>query len=197
VWLACHGYGQLAARFLRAFAHIAGPSRLIVAPEALNRYYTDGRIAPHTAESEVGATWMTREDRLNEIEDYIRYLDLLCAEILRGVDRDRVALVALGFSQGVATIARWAARTVVAPDHVVLWGSLLPPELAPVPGMFGGARLVLAAGESDAALPPQRLESERSRLRAAGVDHDVLRFRGGHRIEREALTELAERVRAS
>lgn len=168
---------------------------MIVAPEALNRYYTDGRVAPHTADSEVGATWMTREDRLNDIEDYVRYLDLLCAQVLRGVERERVALIALGFSQGAATVARWAARTAYAPDCVVLWGSLLPPELEPAPRMFGAARLILAAGESDAAVPHERLAKEHARLAAAGVEHEVFRYDGGHRVERVALAELADRVR--
>ncbi|MEL6613070.1 MAG: hypothetical protein AAFQ53_13305, partial [Bacteroidota bacterium] len=30
VWLACHGYGQLAERWARHFAPLAGPQRLIV-----------------------------------------------------------------------------------------------------------------------------------------------------------------------
>jgi predicted esterase len=191
----CHGYAQLASTFVRAFDPVADATRLIVAPEALNRYYTDTRIGPHTAESGVGATWMTREDRLNEIEDYIRYLDLLCADLLRGLDRDRVRLVALGFSQGAATIARWAARTAYAPDHVILWGSLLPPDLTPAARMFGDARLILAAGDSDRAINQQRLRDQEHRLREAGVLHEVVLYEGGHRVRSEALRDVASRVR--
>lgn len=138
---------------------------------------------------------MTREDRLNEIEDYIRYLDLLCAEVLRGLDRERVRLVALGFSQGAATIARWAARTVYAPDPVVLWGSLLPPELHPAPRMFGDATVILAVGSADATVPSERAAREQTRLRAAGVSSELVEYDGGHRIRREALQRLAESVR--
>lgn len=196
VWIVCHGYAQLAGRFLRAFAPIADPSRLIVAPEALNRYYTDGRIAPHTADSEVAATWMTREDRLHEIEDYVRYLDLLYAEVMHGLDRAQVAVVAFGFSQGAATIARWAARTACATDHVVLWGALLPPELE-LEGRtpFGDARLTIAAGDHDAAIKPERLSDERVRLQRAGVAHEILEYPGGHRIEADGLRRLAEGIR--
>ena len=39
VWFVCHGYNQLASDFIREFDTIAEDSRVIVAPEALNRYY--------------------------------------------------------------------------------------------------------------------------------------------------------------
>ncbi|MDE3054320.1 MAG: phospholipase, partial [Gemmatimonadota bacterium] len=61
IWIACHGYGQLAGRFLRHFRAAAHPERLIVAPEALSRFYLDNAL-PHGPDARVGATWMTRED---------------------------------------------------------------------------------------------------------------------------------------
>src|SRR5712691_3738407 len=74
VWFVCHGYGQLAGRFLRHFEPLAGGTRLLVAPEALSRFYVEDTTVP-ARERKVGATWMTREDRLSEIDDYVRYLD--------------------------------------------------------------------------------------------------------------------------
>ncbi len=41
LWFVCHGYGQLAERFLRQFAPLDDGTRLIVAPEALSRFYLD------------------------------------------------------------------------------------------------------------------------------------------------------------
>jgi hypothetical protein len=35
LWLACHGYGQLAPAFVAGLGAIASPRRLILAPEAL------------------------------------------------------------------------------------------------------------------------------------------------------------------
>jgi hypothetical protein len=63
VWIVCHGYGQLAADFLAAFQVIAAADRLLVAPEALNRFYPGVTTGPHGPDSPVAATWMTREDR--------------------------------------------------------------------------------------------------------------------------------------
>ena len=40
VWIVLHGYSQLAADFIRYFGDLASEDALVVAPEALNRYYT-------------------------------------------------------------------------------------------------------------------------------------------------------------
>ena len=63
LWFVCHGYGQLAGRFLRHFEPLDDGSRVIVAPEGLSRFY----LSESPAERRVGASWMTREDRLVEI----------------------------------------------------------------------------------------------------------------------------------
>src|SRR5258705_5071915 len=123
VWVVCHGYGQLAGRFVRHFEPIADASRLIVAPEALSRFYLDSGM-----HERVGATWMTREDRLADIEDYVRYLDALHAAVFRQLDRASVQLVVLGFSQGVATASPWVAPGM-RPERLVAWGGVLQPVL--------------------------------------------------------------------
>src|SRR5881296_4496989 len=109
IWFVCHGYGQLAGRFVRHFEPLAGKTRFMVAPEALSRFYLEDTAVP-ASQRKVGATWMTREDRLREIDDYVRYLDALHAEVFARVERGAVTLHLLGFSQGTATACRWAAR---------------------------------------------------------------------------------------
>ncbi|MEO7965722.1 MAG: esterase, partial [Gemmatimonadaceae bacterium] len=100
VWIVLHGYGQLAAEFLPPFAPIVSESRAVVAPEALNRYYKEKAGEQSHSETPVGATWMTREDREAEIADYVDFLDAV-ADRVAG---DHKRIVALGFSQGVATV---------------------------------------------------------------------------------------------
>ena len=80
VWFVLHGYGMLAASFLRWFEPAARPGRLLVAPEGLSRCYFEEKGARR-----VGASWMTKEDRDAEIEDHVRYLDLVAARVLAGV----------------------------------------------------------------------------------------------------------------
>ncbi|MEO7647026.1 MAG: phospholipase, partial [Gemmatimonadaceae bacterium] len=126
VWLVCHGYGQLAARFIRRFGAIDNGRRLIVAPEALSRFYMSGGTRPHSDEEKVGASWMTREGRDAEIADQVTYLDLVRERVFDGLAGRGVRFVGFGFSQGTATVCRWAARTATPPDHLVLWGGGVP-----------------------------------------------------------------------
>ena len=82
VWLVCHGYRQLARRFLPRFAGLDDGTRMIVAPEGLSRFYLRDSASRHGEEVPVGATWMTREDRENEITDYVAFLNGVMDEVM-------------------------------------------------------------------------------------------------------------------
>ncbi len=198
VWLALHGYGQLAGYFARHFAaHAgAGSGRLVVAPEALSRFYV-GREDPATgAPARVGATWMTREDREAEIADYVRYLDraLDAATAGAGLDPGALPLGVLGFSQGAATACRWVAyrhqHGLPAPRALVLWGGALPHDFD-LAGADGDAlrrtRLTLAVGDADEFATPALVAEQEARLRGAGVAYEAVRYAGGHRLDAEHL----------
>jgi hypothetical protein len=43
--------------------------RIIIAPEGLSRFYRKG------FSGDVVASWMTKDDRLDDMEDYVRYLN--------------------------------------------------------------------------------------------------------------------------
>ncbi len=191
VWIACHGYGQLAAEFLADLAPLRAPGRVIVAPEALSRFYFEGGF--HGPDSKVGATWMTREDRLAEIEDYVAYLDALHGEVFARLDRSTVRLTVLGFSQGTATVSRWVAHGKVRPDRLVLWGGLLPPDLDPDTARAALARteVVLVAGRRDKFVDEEKLSAQVAALEQLGLSPRVVRYPGGHRLKAEALADLA------
>ncbi len=191
VWIACHGYGQLAADFIKDVEPLRARGRLVVAPEALSRFYFEGGF--HGPDSKVGATWMTREDRLAEIEDYVAYLDALHDEVFAQVDRKAAKLTVLGFSQGTATVSRWVAAGRVKPDRVILWGGLLPPDLDldAARGALARAELVLVAGRRDRFVDEERLSAQASALSRVGITARTVRYAGGHRINGEVLAELA------
>ena len=192
LWVVCHGYAQLASRFLRHFDPIANEGRLIVAPEALSRCYLDTK-GVHGPEARIGATWMTREDRLAEIADHVRYLDLLVEELMRRRGAPFEKTTVLGFSQGVATVSRWLANGVTRADHVVVWGGLMPADVmtpAHLP-LFGGATLSVVIGESDPLVDPARITAELEKLDAAGITYEEIRFSGGHELDADVLRRLA------
>jgi len=186
-WLVCHGYGQLAANFLMEFEPLRAPGRLIVAPEGLSRFYLQGQSGP------VGASWMTREARTHEIADYVGFLDTLYRHILAETRTDGLRLTALGFSQGTATVCRWAAHGQVRPDRIVLWGGPLLPddEMRDARERLAQVRFTLVVGTMDSYVAGDALRKEIARFTSFGIPHDVVTFDGGHRLDAEVLRQLA------
>src|SRR6202007_1819496 len=144
-----------AARFLRHFEVIDDGARLIVAPEALSRFYIEDPAGGSHADAKIGATWMTREDRLSEIDDYIGYLDALAAQLAQDFDLSRARVVALGFSQGVATVCRWVERGATRVDEVVLGAGAVPPDmdLERPTHPLRALRPIIVVGDEDPAAP--------------------------------------------
>ena len=195
VWYVLHGYRQLADRFIERFRAIASPARLIVAPEALNRFYLDddASLRAHGPDSPVGATWMTRHERDAEIADYVAYLDALdrALKLPRGVRR-----VLLGFSQGSASAARWAMLGRRRVSRLVLWGGIFPidPPVAEHVRRLRRLAPLIVRGEQDPSLPQDRVDAEIARLEALGIAATMLPRAGGHTIDGAALLELARVV---
>jgi len=185
IWFVLHGYGQLAARFIRQFAAIDEGARLIVAPEALSRFYLEAG-----GSEKIGASWMTREDRLTEIADYVRYLDALYVAVgAETVQR----VVVLGFSQGTATAARWLAMGTARADRLILWGGEVPPDLdlAAARPRWAETALLLVGGSADQYITPKVLARDEARLREHDIPYRVERFEGGHEIVPEVLQRIA------
>ena len=207
VWFLLHGYGQLAPRFLRYFQELDDGSRLLVAPEGLHRHYLD------RGERKVGASWMTSEDRLTDIQDYVEWLERLHDRMVGRVEDagspveagggpvegEGVPVVALGFSQGVHTLSRWLAFGRARIDAAVLWGSHLPPDLdvEEHADALRRARILLVAGDRDPHFGPEAVARAEERLAEAGVPFRTLGFEGGHRIDRDVLARIARLVRGS
>jgi predicted esterase len=191
VWFVCHGYRQLARTFLGYFAAIDDGERLIVAPEGLSRFYTEpaDEDGTHTV---VGASWMTREDRENEIEDYVAYLDTVHDKVFEAVDRATVRIVVLGFSQGAATVSRWVDRGKVRPDKLILWGGSLPRDIDCSAGApIRGVAVSFVAGSEDKYATPAAVAELEGRLRQHGQVYKLVRFDGGHHLNQHVLQKLA------
>ena len=192
IWFVLHGYGQLAADFIRLFATLDDGTRAIVAPEALNRFYLVGVDVAPAAERPVGATWMTKEDRLGEISDYVSYLDAVAARELQPYPPGAPPrVVVLGFSQGAATASRWIVSGAIRPTHIIFWGGFLPPDVDPSAGQFRAASTQIILGSRDRFLSAERLEDEERRLREHAFQYRLVRYEGGHGIASATLGEVA------
>lgn len=196
VWVVCHGFSQLAHAFVEPFRRLEDDRRLIVAPEALQRFYLDSRPA-NTRNSPVGATWMTRDDREADIADIVTYLDALYECIVESlathdVARDRIRVHALGFSQGAVAVARWAARGSAVIDHLVMWGHGMPDDVN-VRAM-GERRpdltIDMVYGERDHFANANVMAATQAVLEGSGAPFRKVPFAGGHVLSTRVLREL-------
>ena len=189
VWLVAHGYGQLAAYFIRHFAHLtaADPHLVIIAPEGLSRFYLQG------TGGRVGATWMTREDRLTEIDDYVAYLNQLTQRLLAQASAE-AAVTVLGFSQGAATVSRWLAQAAFRPARLILWAGAFPPDMAlpMATDLLRRLPVTLVCGTEDEFISAEALSQQQQFLHQMGVDATVLQFAGTHTLHGPTLTQLAK-----
>lgn len=190
IWILLHGHAMLAERFLAWLKPMAGPGTLLVAPEALSRFYL-GTRTDGGHDKQVGATWMTKEERQAEIDDIVVYLDRLM-QAVTPADYPQVPVAVLGFSQGVATATRWLARGTLQPRLLVCWGAPAPSDapLEAIAALCGAVRLV--AGTDDPIVPPDSFEHAVEKLQSFGVDADVIRFTGGHVLHAATARALAE-----
>jgi len=186
VWIALHGYGQLGPRFARRFASLDDGSRLVVVPEGLSRYYVDHGTGV------VGASWMTREDRDREIDDYVQYLDDVAAWLPAGAAS--APRTVLGFSQGSATAWRWLTRgTCRHPDRLIIWGGEIPTDLdlSDAPSRLRDMKVVLVTGTEDPYCPPAKLARYATQLEDVGLTCTTRTFVGGHDLDAATLAALA------
>ncbi|MGB0429023.1 MAG: alpha/beta hydrolase [Bacteroidia bacterium] len=125
VWVALHGYGQLASYFSKKFEGLDSKKHLVIVPEAQSRFYLNG---VGILDKKIGATWMTKEDRETDIADYVQYLNNLKLSFEQKLNKN-IKWIVFGFSQGAATACRWIQNGIINPDHLVLYAGIFPPDL--------------------------------------------------------------------
>ena len=159
-----------------------------MAPEALSRFYL------RRGTGEVGGSWMTREERADEIRDIVRYLDRVWEEVNVRAPAPRASLTAFGFSQGGAAAARWAVLGHAPVTRLVSWGCPLPPDLdlAAHAPRVRALRWTFVLGDGDDSIDRTAHAAGLARLRELGVEPAELRFPGGHEFEPGLLAALGD-----
>lgn len=190
LWFVLHGYGQLAKYFIRRFDVVQNEKTVVVAPEGLSRLYLDNEYG------KIGASWITREDRDNEVQDYIAYLNQLYDTVMAG-RADSAAqplqITLFGFSQGAATVCRWLNAGHVRADRLMLWAGFFPNGISDLidPAKLAEVETTYIYGRQDEyieQLPDVagyigRMKTELPTVR-------VVEFEGKHVVEREVLKRV-------
>ena len=185
IWFVFHGYGQLAFYFGKKFDVLHHLGIRVIAPEGLHRYYLEG------SSGRVGASWMTREDRLTDIRNYLVYLDAVHDRVRKEIGRD-TPLTGLGFSQGAATVCRWLLHGKTPFRRLILWAGLFPPDL-PVENArerLDGKQVDFVYGLQDPYLSDQRFKEMEELTALLGVSPQVTAFDGKHTIDSATLLKI-------
>lgn len=190
LWFVLHGYGQLAQYFIRRFDVVQNPKTVIVAPEGLSRLYLNGEY------SKIGASWITREDRDNEIQDYLAYLNKLYDTVLAGRPADStqaLRITLFGFSQGAATVCRWLNDDHVRADRLILWAGFFSKGIADVIDLpkLADVDTIYVYGRHDEYI--EQLPNPDEYIRQMQTELPTLRvvpFEGKHVVEREVLKQV-------
>lgn len=191
VWFVLHGYGQLAQYFLRKFNSLTAHNICVIAPEGLSHYYLqDAETRSRTGNTRVGASWMTRENRLTDIDNYCTYLDSVFQKELG--EHKNIPVTLLGFSQGAATVSRWALSDRIRFEQLILWAGILPPDLDFEKGkeIFQEKDVKVVYGKNDPYLNESRFGEMKMLSEKLGLQADERTFEGGHEIHEPTLLSL-------
>jgi predicted esterase len=176
---------MLAGNFIKTFAELAEGGDYVIAPEALSRLYVKGDYG------DVGANWMTKEDRENEISDYVDYLDKLYeTEITQNKKDFSFNINALGFSQGATTLSRWLALGKAGVNKAIFWcGNLAHDVDYSKSEQFKNTPIYLVFGNKDKYYPADFYKTQVELLQKHGIEAKFHVFDGGHEIKVEVMKE--------
>ncbi|MFK7936234.1 MAG: alpha/beta hydrolase [Saprospiraceae bacterium] len=185
VWFVIHGYGQLAKTFIHNFSDLDDGKTLVVAPTGLNYFYWD-RFTGNPV-----ATWMTKENRLDEIADYCNYLQQLFNLYISQLP-DNVTINILGFSQGVQTTMRFLHAKQPYFHRLILWAGILPDDLdlTPQRDYFAAKDIHFIYGTEDEFIKEKYVKMQLELVEKNELEVEVHTFEGKHKVKREALLEL-------
>ncbi|TNF46661.1 MAG: alpha/beta fold hydrolase [Bacteroidetes bacterium] len=177
VVLTLHGYGHSAEFFIRKFSSLYDDF-LFIAPEGLHRFYLNG------TEGRVGASWMTKTDREDDISDNILYLDKIIQHILDTYPSKKIIL--LGFSQGGATAARWFySKKNQFVKNLIMWATVFPPDIDENLIQKEDTDNYFVLGNEDQYYKNEAAEKVRTYYRSFGFK--TIDFQGDHDINSETL----------
>lgn len=181
----CHGYAQRAEEVLGDFNQLDPAKYFVVAPEGLSRFYRKGFYG------EVVASWMTKDDRLDEINDYSRYLQTLYEQFVGELEHE-VHIVLIGFSQGASTIMRWICARYPYYDVFVNWAGWVPEDIdyESCLDYFKSGKNYFVYGLDDPFLPQDKIQELEDFTKERNLPFRFFHFSGKHELDVLYLQKL-------
>lgn len=186
VWVVLHGYGMLSEFFIQKFKKLENKNTLILAPEALNRFYID------TNYGRVGASWMTKDERQDDIKENIKYLNSLMDQIIKEIGHNRFKINVLGFSQGGATACRWLFKSGLKFENLIMWAGDIPKDTLTEENRlkWSDMNTHLVMGKKDELINEEMKAKFLKLVTDYKLDYKLTLYDGDHRIYPDVLMEL-------
>lgn len=137
---------------------------------------------------------MTKESRLDDIEDNFNYLEEIVKKYQSDYPGSSVNI--LGFSQGGATACRWMVSTELTIDNLILYGATFPSDLMPAFD-FGNKikrNIFYVLGYSDQYISQEEKANQIALLKLLGKDIIDINYEGGHDIFSEVLLKIEKTI---
>lgn len=182
IWLVLHGYGMLSEYFIQKFSELDLEKNYIIAPEALSKFYQNGFTG------RIGATWMTSEDRENEIKDYINYLETIFQKMIHPHLSNK-KFICFGFSQGVSTLFRWANQNIPPIHQIIAWAGTIPKEVLDQYQLKSTA-LKIYYGNEDPLITVEQAQQLLKVLKEKNIPFESFEYKGQHSVISSIIPQL-------
>ncbi|MBZ9778199.1 esterase [Psychroflexus sp. CAK8W] len=185
IWIACHGIGFLSKFFIGYFENLDPELNYVIAPQAPSKYYQT------KAYKYVGASWLTKENREQEIENVLNYLDAILQTEKLPKDKK---IILFGFSQGVSVVTRWLAKRKVNCDHLVIHSGSIPTEFdATSFAYLPDLKTSIIFGNEDEYLSEERIRAQlQLALSIFPNAPEIIKFDGKHVMHPESIKKISE-----
>lgn len=188
LWFVIHGYGQLAEYFIRKFKVLEEHNICVIAPEGLSHFYLeDVASRAQSGNNRVGASWMTKENRLTDIENYIEYLNTIYHQ--ETGNNKQIPITVLGFSQGAATASRWISTGKINFQRLILWAGVFPPDIDfnTTKGILKDKKTFMVYGKNDPFITDERIAEMKTLTQQLSISPETKTFEGKHDIDAQML----------
>ena len=178
-----HGYGQLAKFFIRQFKHLTHEGYTVIAPEGLHHFYLEG------TSGRVGASWMTSENREQDIHNYLAYLKEVFQHIQSEKNGKKFQFWVL--VKVYSTAFRWIAEGYLRPKQFLICSGLIPPDVDLVLNkmVFNPIKMTYFSGIHD----PYRTEASVKQfyedVTKNKFEMGLVNFEGVHEVSIAGITE--------
>jgi len=190
IWIVFHGYGQLSKYFIRRFDVLEGDKNYIIAPQGLSKFYVDEDF------KNVGASWLTKEDKESDLLNQQKYLIKLMDELKSKIDFSKIKINLFGFSQGVSAFTRLLINYNMKIDNIIIWAGWVPDEFFNInKDVLKDTNLFFVIGNKDKYYNNPIIKGYIEKFKKTlNKEIDYFVFDGGHIVDRKVLKKINEKL---